>query len=56
MKEARLEIIQGYFDMLDTNKWLLFNAMNTRQEKQAREFEKNVLDIINDLTAPLPIA
>lgn len=55
MREISLEKIQGYFDALDANKWLLFNAMNPEQERKAREFEQHVLNAINDLIAPLPI-
>lgn len=56
MREAKMEIVQGYFDALDTNKWLLFNAMNSEQERKARDFERNVMNTLKDLIAPLPIA
>lgn len=56
MREVSMETVQGYFDAIDTNKWLLFNAMNNEQEKKARNFEKHVMNVINDLIAPLPIA
>ena len=55
MREASMETIQGYFNALDTNKWLLANAMNKEQEARARRFEANVMAILNDLIAPLPI-
>jgi len=55
MREVSIEKIQGYFDAIDTNKWLLFNAMNEEQIEKARSFEKHVLNVVNDLIAPLPI-
>ena len=55
-REVSIEKIQGYFDVLDFNKWLLFNAMNEEQINKARNFEKHVLNVVNDLIAPLPIA
>lgn len=54
-REISMEKVQGYFDMIDTNKWLLFNAMNEEQVQRARNFEKHTLNIVNDLIAPLPI-
>lgn len=55
-REISIEKIQGYFDALDCNKWLLFNAMNEEQVNKARSFEKHVLNAVNDLIAPLPTA
>jgi len=54
-REVSIEKIQGYFDAIDVNKWLLFNAMNEEQVNKARNFEKHVLNVVNDLIAPLPI-
>lgn len=55
LREVSIEKVQGYFDAIDTNKWLLFNAMNEEQVMKARNFEKHVLNVVNDLIAPLPI-
>ncbi len=55
-REVIIEKIQGYFDAIDTNKWLLFNATNEEQINKARNFEKHVLNVVNDLIAPLPTA
>lgn len=52
MKEARMEIVQGYFDMIDQNKWLLFNAMNEEQEKQARNHENKIINELSNLVVP----
>lgn len=54
-REISIEKVQGYFNALDTNKWLLFNAMNEEQVEKARNFEKRILNIVNDLIAPLSI-
>ena len=54
-REVSIEKIQGYFDAIDVNKWLLFNAMNEEQVIKAKNFEKHVLNVVNDLIAPLPI-
>ena len=56
MRTISMEKVQSYFNMLDVNKQLLFNARNLEQERNAREFEQRVLNIINDLVAPLPTA
>ena len=56
MRNVSMERVQSYFDAIDTNKWLLFNATTPEQEKKARDFEQHVLNVINDLTAPLPTA
>lgn len=55
LREVSIEKVQGYFEAIDTNKWLLFNAMNEEQVMKARNFEKHVLNVVNDLIAPLPI-
>jgi len=55
LREVSIEKVEGYFDAIDTNKWLLFNAINEEQVMKARDFEKHVLNVVNDLIAPLPI-
>lgn len=55
-REVSIEKIQGYFYAIDINKGLLFNAMNEEQVNKARNFEKHVLNVVNDLIAPLPTA
>lgn len=49
---ASEETITGYFEMLDTNKWLKFNAINIAQLNKALDFENTVYSILKELAVP----
>lgn len=46
------ETIEGYFEMLDVNKWLKFNAFTVEQYNKAVKFEETVLNILKELAVP----
>lgn len=47
-----LDVVQGYFEMQDVNKWLKFNAMTEEQEENANSFEEHLQSIIKKLYVP----
>jgi len=49
---AKQETIEGYFEMLDVNKWLKFNAFTVEQYNKAVKFEETVLNILKELAVP----
>lgn len=49
---AKQETIEGYFEMLDVNKWLKFKAFTVEQYNKAVKFEETVLDILKELAVP----
>lgn len=49
---ASEESITGYFEMLDVNKWLKFNAINVTQLNKALKFEETVYNILKELAVP----
>lgn len=49
---AKEETITGYFEMLDTNKWLKFNAFTVEQYNRALDFENTVYSILKELAVP----
>lgn len=46
------ERITRYFEMLDTNKWLKYNAMNIEQYNRALEFEETIYNTLKELAVP----
>lgn len=46
---ASEETITGYFEMLDTNKWLKYNAFTVEQYNKALDFENTVYSILKEL-------
>jgi hypothetical protein len=46
------EAVTRYFEMLDTNKWLKFNAMTIEQYNRAIGFEELVYSILKELAVP----
>lgn len=49
---AKQETIERYFEMLDVNKWLKFNAFTVEQYNKAVKFEETVLNILKELAVP----
>ena len=49
---AKQETIEGYFEMLDVNKWLKFKAFTVEQYNKAVKFEETVLSILKELAVP----
>ena len=49
---ASEETITGYFEMLDTNKWLKYNAFTVEQYNKALDFENTVYSILKELAVP----
>lgn len=49
---AKQETIEGYFEMLDVNKWLKFKAFTVEQYNKAIKFEETVLNILKELAVP----
>ncbi len=49
---AKQETIEGYFEMLDVNKWLKFKAFTVEQYNKAVKFEETVLNILKELAVP----
>lgn len=49
---AKQETIEGYFEMLDVNKWLKFNTFTVEQYNKAVKFEETVLNILKELAVP----
>lgn len=47
-----LDVVQGYFEMQDINKWLKFNVMTKEQEENVNRFEKHLQKIIKKLYVP----
>lgn len=52
LTEADIKTITRYFEMLDTNKWLKFNAMTIEQYNRAIGFEELVYSILKELAVP----
>ena len=50
--DADEETITKYFEMLDTNKWLKFNAMTIEQYNKAVKFEETINSILKELAVP----
>lgn len=46
------ERITRYFEMLDTNKWLKYNAMNIEQYNRALKFEETIYNTLKELAVP----
>ncbi len=49
---AKQETIEGYFEMLDVNKWLKFKAFTVEQYNKAVKFEETVYSILKELVVP----
>lgn len=49
---AKQETIEGYFEMLDVNKWLKFNAFTVEQYNKALDFENTIYSILKELAVP----
>lgn len=46
------ETITGYFKMLDTNKWIKYNAFTVEQYNKALDFENTIYSILKELAVP----
>lgn len=52
LTEADIKTITRYFEMLDTNKWLKYNAMNIEQYNRALKFEETIYNTLKELAVP----
>lgn len=46
------EAVTRYFEMLDTNKWIKYNAMNIEQYNRALKFEETIYNTLKELAVP----
>lgn len=47
-----VDVVQGYFEMQDVNKWLKFNAVTEEQIENANRFEEHLQSLIKKLYVP----
>ena len=52
LTEADIKTITRYFEMLDTNKWIKYNAMNIEQYNSALKFEETIYNTLKELAVP----
>lgn len=52
LTETDIKTITRYFEMLDTNKWLKYNAMNIEQYNRALKFEETIYNTLKELAVP----
>jgi hypothetical protein len=52
MFKVNEETVTRYFEMLDTNKWLKYNAMNIEQYNRALKFEETIYNTLKELAVP----
>lgn len=52
LTEADIKTITRYFEMLDVNKQLKFNAMSIQQYNNALNFEQTIYNILKELAVP----
>lgn len=52
LTEADIKTITRYFEMLDVNKQLKYNAMTITQYNNALNFEQTIYSILKELAVP----
>ena len=52
LTEADIKTITRYFEMLDVNKQLKYNAMTIQQYNNALNFEQTIYDTLKELAVP----
>ena len=52
LTEADIKTITRYFEMLDVNKQLKFNAMSIQQYNNALNFEQTIYNTLKELAVP----
>ncbi len=52
LTETDIKTITRYFEMLDTNKWIKYNAMNIEQYNRALKFEETIYNTLKELAVP----